>query len=378
MLCGRQDMTLLAHRGSFKTTCLAFAMAAMCILYPRRNILFMRKTDDDVTEIIREVKMLLAHPALQYLSRLIYGQPAALLRSDMYSVHTGCFSAMRGCPQLLGLGTGGSLTGKHADFVITDDVVNLQDRLSPAERSRIRSVYQELQNIRNPGGRIINCGTPWHPDDAIALMPGAQRYDCYTTGLLSPDAIRALQQRMEPSLFAANYELLHIASANALFPTEPDVTRDVSLLRDGLAHIDASYGGDDFTALTCGRICNGRAILFGRLWHCSAQDAMEEILQECRRLMCGPILLETNGDKGFLARELRQHGISVRAYAETANKHHKIATHLKKWWPRIAFLADTDRAYIRQILDYSGHAAHDDAPDSAASLLRALERHSNI
>ena len=29
MLTGREDMTLLAHRGSYKTTCLAFAMAAM-------------------------------------------------------------------------------------------------------------------------------------------------------------------------------------------------------------------------------------------------------------------------------------------------------------------------------------------------------------
>ena len=29
MICGREDFTLLAHRGSYKTSCLAFAMAAM-------------------------------------------------------------------------------------------------------------------------------------------------------------------------------------------------------------------------------------------------------------------------------------------------------------------------------------------------------------
>jgi len=42
MICGTEDFTLLAHRGSCKTTCLAFAMAAMLLVYPQRNILFMR------------------------------------------------------------------------------------------------------------------------------------------------------------------------------------------------------------------------------------------------------------------------------------------------------------------------------------------------
>ncbi|MBQ2954272.1 MAG: hypothetical protein IJE07_12145 [Clostridia bacterium] len=374
MICGQRDMTLLAHRGSCKTTCLAFAMTVLMILFPRRNLLFLRKTEDDVTEVIRQVKMLLLSDAMQYLSACIYGRPVAVIRTDMFSVHTSCFCAMRGAPQLRGLGTGGSLTGKHADVVITDDIVNLHDRTSAIERQRIRSVYQELQNILNPGGRFINTGTPWHPEDAISMMPNIRRYPCWDTGLLSPEEIRALQHSMEPSLFAANYELVHIAREDALFATEPGVITDATLLRDGFAHIDAAYGGSDFTALTCGRIADGRAYLYGRLWQKPANDVMADILAECQRLMCSPIYLETNGDRGFLARELRLHGQSVRAYAEQTNKHLKIATHLKKWWPRISFLTGTDRAYIRQILDYTEHAAHDDAPDSAASLLRVLSR----
>lgn len=63
---------------------------------------------------------------------------------------------------MLGIGIGGSLTGKHADIVITDDIVNLRDRMSAAERERTIAVYRELQNIKNRGGRIINTGTPWH------------------------------------------------------------------------------------------------------------------------------------------------------------------------------------------------------------------------
>ena len=374
MLSGTQDMTLLAHRGSYKTTCLAFAMAAMLIVYPTRNLIFLRKTDEDVVEVLRQVKMLLHTDALQYLTSCIYGTPVQVMRSDMYSVHTNCFAALRGSAQLLGIGTGGSLTGKHADIVLTDDIVNLNDRLSSAERRRTCGVYQELQNIRNPGGRIINTGTPWHPEDAISLMPNVRRYDCWHTGLLSEQKLRQLQQSMTPSLFAANYELRHIATDGALFANMPSFTSDFSLLRDGMAHLDAAYGGEDFTALTCGRIVNDRVYLYGRLWHKHVDTVLDEIIAECGRLLCGPIWCETNGDKGYVARELRRRGAPVRVYHENASKHVKISTWLRKWWPRLTLLEGSDRTYVDQILDYTVHAAHDDAPDSAACLLRILDR----
>lgn len=381
MLLGSEDMTLLAHRGSFKTTCLSFAMAAMLLIHPRRNIIFMRKTDEDVVEVIRQVKMLLRTDAMRHLSSLIYGAPVEVQKTDMFTVQLSCYAAMRGAVQLLGLGTGGSLTGKHADIIITDDIVNLSDRMSAAERARTRSVYQELQNIRNPqcgshpGGRLINTGTPWHPEDAISLMPNIRRCDCYHSGLLSEDELLRLKRAMSPSLFAANYELRHIAAEGALFGERPPEEGDAALLRDGLAHVDAAYGGEDFTALTCGRLMGDRLLLYGRLWQKHVDSVMDEVIAECNRLMCGPILCETNGDKGYVARELRGRGAMVRPYTEQMNKHVKIATHLRKWWPKVVFVQGTDRAYIDQILDYTAQAVHDDAPDSAACIARALEKH---
>ena len=178
MICGREDFTLLAHRGSYKTSCLAFAMAAMLLVYPRRNIIFMRKTDEDVVEVIRQVKKLLQADAMQRLAEMIYGAPVLVQKTDMFSVQLSCYQSVRGAAQLLGLGTGGSLPGKHADVVITDDIVNLQDRISPPERRRIRGIYQELRNIVNPDGHFLNTGTPRHPEDAITLMPNIRRCDC--------------------------------------------------------------------------------------------------------------------------------------------------------------------------------------------------------
>lgn len=374
LLFGKEDMTLMAHRGSYKTTCLSFAMAVMLFLYPQKNLIFLRKTDSDVLEVMRQVKMLLACKPMQEITRRLYGTPVRILRSDMWSVSTDCYAAMRGAPQLLGVGTGGSLTGKHADIILTDDIVNLQDRLSAVERRRICGIYQELQNLRNPGGRIINTGTPWHPDDAFHLMPPPRRFDCYSTGLLSPEKIASLRQAMTPTLFAANYELRHIATGGALFDRLPPETGDTSLLRDGIAHIDASYGGEDFTALTCGCIRNGTVYLYGRLWQAPVDSVLEEAIQEAQRLMCEPIYCETNGDKGYLARDLRRRGVQTRCYAERMNKGVKIVAYLRKWWPHVVILEGTDRGYVDQILDYTEGAAHDDAPDSAASLLRILDR----
>ena len=378
MICGAGDMTLLAHRGSYKTTCLAMAMAIRTLVYPRENMLFLRKTDDDVAEILRQVKMILQTDAMQHLSARLWGEPVRLVRATAAELTTACYAAPRGAAQLLGLGTGGSLTGKHADILFTDDIVNLADRLSPPERLRTRTVYQELQNIRNPGGRIVNTATPWHPEDAVSLMPCPQRFDCYATGLLTQEKLAALRRAMTPSLFAANYELKHVAAEGALFGECPPLDGDPSLLRDGVAHVDAAYGGEDCTALTCGKIAGDKLLLYGRLWRGHIDRAMDEILAECDRLLCGPILCETNGDKGYVAREMRMRGGPVRPYAEHMNKHVKIATFLRKWWPRIVFCKGTDRAYIDQILDYTESAAHDDAPDSAACLIRAMERTGQI
>lgn len=371
---GRGDMTLMAHRGSYKTTCLTIALAVMMICHPWQTIIFLRKADDDVVEVIKQTASILRGPVMRHLTAEIYGRPVDIVRANATEITTSAYASPRGSAQLLGIGTGGSITGKHADIVITDDIVNVKDRASRAERDRIRSIYMELQNIRNPGGRIINTGTPWHKDDAFAIMPEPIKYDCYQTGLLSADQLETLRHSMSPSLFAANYELRHIASEDALFATPPRFQPDAALLRDGIAHIDAAYGGEDFTALTCGKLVGDRLVLYGRLWQQHVDSVMDEIIAACDRLMCGPILCETNGDKGYVARELRARGAMVRPYAETMNKHVKIATLLRKHWPHVLFVQGTDRTYIDQILDYTAASAHDDAPDSAACLIRALER----
>lgn len=372
-LYSKESQTLLAHRGSYKTTDLSLFLSIHLVEKPNENVIFFRKTDTDVTEVIRQAQKILHSGCMQKIIYLLYGQELKFLKETDSEIHTNLCTSTKGVSQVIGLGIGTSITGKHADIVVTDDIVNLKDRISKAEREKTKVQYMELQNICNRGGRFINTGTPWHKEDAISIMPNVKKYDCYATGLITRDKLEELRQSMSDSLFAANYELKHIADKDAMFK-EPKFTSDESLIYGGLAHIDAAYDGEDGTAFTVFKKCSdGTIIGFGKRWNRHVDDCIEQIQSYHKRLRAGTIENEDNADKGYLRKELQSRGLPVHGYHESMNKYVKISTYLRKNWRNITWLEETDPEYINEILDYSEFADHDDSPDSAASLLRYME-----
>ena len=377
MILYPDDYTLLGHRGSYKTTCLSVAFALLIVLKPDKTIFFIRKTEDDVVEIVRQVDKILRTDLFKYIVKEIYDVDFTITMSTSFKINTNLHTKTRGQVQLWGMGLTGSLTGKHADYVFTDDIVNVRDRASKAERERTKQQYAELQNIKNRGGRIFNTGTPWHKQDAIAeCMPNVHKWTVYDTGLISPAQLEELKKSMSPSLFAANYLLKHIADKDALF-TNPkwldDTEESRKLLYDGISHLDAAYGGDDYTAYTAmHRLKDGRIVALGKMWQKHVDTCIPEIAQIQMDYRLGSIYCETNGDKGYLADELDKNGFYVTTYSEHTNKFIKIASYLKRNWENIYWLPETDKEYIEQIQDYTEYAEHDDAPDSAASLLREM------
>lgn len=370
-LYAEEDQTLLGHRGSYKTTTLSLFLAEHLILKPQENVLFFRKTDPDVSEVIRQTQKILLSSSVQRIVWILYGVNLKLTKATDSEINTNLAFSSRGVSQVLGLGIGTSITGKHADIVVTDDIVNLKDRISRAERERTKIQYQELRNICNRGGRFINTGTPWHKEDAISIMPNVKRYDCYSTGLISRPELEELRKSMSDSLFAANYELKHIADQDAMFH-DPVFTSEETLLYNGVGHVDASYGGADGTALTFLKAVPGGYVGLGKLWQKHVDYCLADIADLHRRFRIGTIACEDNADKGYLRKELRALDIPVAGYHESMNKFVKISTYLRKHWASIQWLEETDPEYIDQILEYSEFAEHDDAPDSAATLLRRI------
>ena len=375
MVRGKDDKTLQAARGTYKTTCVSFALALFIILLPNKRTMFMRKTDSDVKEVIKQVQKILQDPHTQYFVQTIYGVSLRLTTASVMEVTTNLTTDIKGTAQLVGIGTGASLTGKHFDRIFTDDIVNVQDRVSKAERDRTKLVYQELQNIKNRGGRIYNTGTPWHADDAFSIMPAAERFDCYNpevAKIIPENELQQLKERMLRSLFAANYELRFVASEDVIFP-DPQTGADPAILDQAKnCHLDAAYGGSDYTAFTIIKKTDGKFYVFGKLWNKHVDDVLDEIIKVRDGFNAFRIYCEDNGDKGYLAKELTRRGVRVITYHENMNKFLKITSYLKAEWKNVIFVAGTDEAYIRQICDYNEDAEHDDAPDSLASLVRQL------
>ena len=376
VLC-KEDKTLQAHRGSYKTTCVSIALALIIILLPNKHTMFMRKTDDDVKEIIRQVKNILNHDVTRYFVKVIWGVDLILITDTQKEITTNLQQSTSGTAQLTGIGMGSSITGKHFDYIFTDDIVNVKDRISRAVREETKLAYQELQNVKNKdGGRIFNTGTPWHKEDCFTIMPEPEQYDCYSTGMISKEELKDIQSKMTQSLYAANYELRHVADED-LFFTNPKVGYESNMAEQGTCQIDAAYYGEDYTAFT---ICNkrgGKYYVLGKVWRKHVDDVEDEIIALRKRFNAGKIYCEDNADKGYLRKHLKEKGERVAGYHESMNKHLKITTYLKEVWEDVYFVAGTDEEYINQICDYNENAPHDDAPDSLSSIVRVLRKRNN-
>lgn len=372
MVCGKDDATLQAHRGSYKTTCVSLALSIIIVALPSQKTLFMRKTDSDVKEIVAQVKKILASKYMQAITQAIYGCDLVITVSNANEISTNlCVNDARGSSQLVAYGINASLTGKHYDRIFTDDITNIKDRYSKAERDATKRVYQELQNLKNRGGRIFNTGTPWHKEDASSIMPKPTVYDCYSTGLISVDELKRIKESMEASLFSANYEMRHIASEDVIFDN-PKTNAEPSLVEQGICHLDSAFYGEDYTAFTIANIHDGKIYVLGKCWRKHIDDVMDEIITIRKNFNAGKIYTELNADKGMVAKELRNRGERTATYTEHTNKYVKITTYLKSAWKDVVFVTGTDEAYIQQICDYNENAEHDDCPDSLASLLRAI------
>ena len=371
IIYGDADYTLQAHRLSYKSSCLSVALAMWCVLNHGKNALFMRKTDTDVIESIAQAQKVMENEAFRYMAEILMDSPVYLTTGNASNMTVSTYDSPRGAEQLVGCGCGCSLTGKHANLIVCDDVVNLQDRISKAEREKTKAIVRELRNIVTRDGRIVFIGTPWHKEDAFSLVATPERYDCYSTGLISEEKLKNLREAMTASLFAANYELRHIASDDVIF-TSPQTGADPALAEQGICHIDASYGGEDGTAFTICKKSGGKFYIYGRLWQKHVDDCLPEIIRLRKAFNAGIIYCERNADKGYLAKALRDKGERADTYQEKTNKVVKITSYLKSEWKNVVFVAGTDAEYINQICDYTENAEHDDAPDSAASIVRKL------
>jgi hypothetical protein len=76
-------------------------------------------------------------------------------------------------PSVAAVGVGAASTGRRADLLVCDDVVDVRALRSRAERERVKLFFHEnLMNLLEPAGRCWNLSTPWHRDDLNSGLKG--------------------------------------------------------------------------------------------------------------------------------------------------------------------------------------------------------------
>lgn len=377
MLFSTEEELLQAHRESYKTTCVIVAIAISMLIFNKMNIAFIRKTDDDIKEVIKGVKKCLLTETAIGIAYLLYGTELSLLKDSSSEITTNIYVDVRGTEQLTGRGVGSSLTGKHYDKIFTDDICNPKDRTSRAEREATKAAYGELGNVLNDRiesnpyvGVVFNSGTPWHRNDVYTLMPKPHVYPYQVTGILSDEKIERQRNKLTTSLFTANYELKHVSDEKCPFK-EASFSYEEQMFSYGMtAHVDCAFGGDNYTAFTAMVKHNGIIYAYGKVWDRHVRECYSEIKALCKQFKVDIIYLEDNADKGYVGEEMDKIGLWTKVYHENQNKHVKVMTWLYTAWADIRWHKDTDPNYLSQIIDYTEDAEPDDAPDSCSSLLR--------
>lgn len=375
-----EPVGIKAFRGSFKTSSVVIlGVIRHLLLNPKDRIALIRKTQQgDATPTLQAISRILKIPEIWAIFEYLY--PGIRLDEDTSTrLRLSTLPPQYKEASIMAYGVYDSITGTHADVILTDDILNIKDRTSSAERARTRASFYELQNIVDHMGttKQIYNGTCWHEQDVWQdIQKIAKVYDYpaseYWDQLFTPEQLQAKKDSMPATLYAINYELTFVKDDSLPF-------KDIRFAREGItadtwqttrvyAQLDCAYGGKDTTALT---LLAGD-IVRGWVWEKHVNDCMNEINAICQNFSVSRGYIELNADKGLILDRLRIAGATTwSGYQEKMNKVVKIGTILKEHWHRLQFDKKTDLLYTEQISEWiDDTTAHDDAPDSLASLLR--------
>ena len=164
-----QDESLhLAFRGCGKTTSAVGPYVVGRILQdPELCVLIASRTGTYAQTIMRQVK---GHLVNDKLVR-IFGEQKDPTKWE--ATESNVLGKTKNTKEatLTALGAEGSLTGRHFDIIIVDDLCDLENTRTRAQRKRIHDFYYTtLDNCLKPGGQRKVIGTRYHPHDLYGWL----------------------------------------------------------------------------------------------------------------------------------------------------------------------------------------------------------------
>ena len=166
----------LGPRFSYKTYGAAKSIARRVIKYPDISIGIFRSTRDEARKLMRLVKNILrSQPVVQYFGDPYFGAQAWNEDEVVVPWRT----VNRADPTLFTMGTSGTSTGNHPDYIYGDDLVTEVNADSPKEQENLWSYIEAFQPQLPSWGGLLLTGTRWSSIDCygrvIALNEAAQR-----------------------------------------------------------------------------------------------------------------------------------------------------------------------------------------------------------
>lgn len=369
---------LQAHRGAYKTTAVTIIGIVWYLLWnPNARICLLRETYSTACDTLNAVRKVMNHPIIREIFRAVHGAYPVAVEDNESVLDFSFKTSISKEPSISAFGILQLPTGSHFDFILCDDIVTLNSKMSKAQREKINYCFREvLTNIIDPGKTVGHVGTPWHKKDAWQYTVPPFKADIYSTGIMSEAQIAQKRASTTASDWAINMELRFVADGEKPFSSPAAWAPFPRNKGKVLAHLDAKYGGTDTMALTHMVKLDRRVHITGKIYTTHVMDTLEAIIQELVHMNARQLYLESNGDKGLLASEfrrlfrLKKIPIEVVEYHEKVNKHIKIVGVGKPVWPYLVWDNACDSDYLEQTNDYCEGNEPDDGPDSWTSLIR--------
>lgn len=262
--------------------------------------------------------------------------------------------------------------GRHPDLIIMEDPITPEDT-SPAERKRVKKVYEELYKLTR---NIVIIGQPVHKADLYQeLREIIPTFKMIYGDIPELDVDLEAQRGAGVSEYSiqASY-FLHIMDEDTL-PFFKVETVDY-YANENIAFIDPAREGSDYTAISiAGRYFDKFAVsgfAFRRAWY----DCLNEFAELFTRFKVNRVMIETNGIGEFAVNQMRKLGIPAVGRNTTSNKHARIMNiasyvndiklyEMKSGSPA---LINANKIFIEQTKNYEYNIDHDDSPDSLAGV----------
>ena len=393
-----------AARGTYKTTAVTeIGILRYLFLHPNNRVALIRPSYSESVAIIKNIRAFIKTDVMQDLFHEIYGIFPSEKVSKEGSITWDFKETITKEGSLDGFGIGSGITGAHYDAIVLCDIITMKDRVSQAKREETTEFMIEvINNVLDPGAKLVHEGTPWHKKDGWSLTPPGpgEKWDVYRCGILTHEQIEEKKNGMPDVLFSCNHLLTHVAASDMIFQNARE-SKFIEKWVNAYAHIDAKYAGDHFGAWTI--MCkksNGRIQGIGELFEedfskaekssgsgTGVSKVAKEFILQCSKRLVRKIWLESNADRGFGAKELERaiellykqkkitHRPQVIEYHEAMNKDKKIQTYGKRYWDSIDWVhsgmpKSRYDDFLEQVIDYMDKQEPNDAPDTMSSLLR--------